>query len=227
MNPRRFSALTLPLAAVAFLTFTIAQGAPSDRDGRNKLRETEKELEHTRDNLHEAMKELANQKEKIEDLEKALREKESGGKREGREKKMAKKEDKEAAKKPDTAKKPEAPKSEPARKPQPVPRLFSFTCEEKKAANLEGREAALNWVRAQIERNAAVRLRITGHANDSEYGDTNQDIADNRARFLADYLAVSGIDRKVLAEVKGEVSKQKGEAGRRVLVEVLPEGKKG
>ncbi len=232
MKPRCYPALAaLLLSALAPLT----QAAPNDRDPRGRLRETEKELEHAREELHEAMKELAAQKEKVEELEKQLKDLDSPKPEGDRGKKDGKKESKKAkpeAKKPE-AKKPESKKSEAskkpeaAKKPQPAPRLFSFTFEEKKAANLEGREDALQWVRTQLERNPAVRIRITAQANDSEYAETNQTIAENRARFLADYLALSGIDRQVLAEVKGEVSQQKGEAGRRVLLEVVGDAKKG
>lgn len=243
MNSRLITCLTFTGLGVALATAAPAplQAAPNDRDLRGKLRETEKELDHARDNLHEAMKELAEQKEKVEDLEKALREEKERSrrsdreraereKREDREKKEARKEGAKTVAKPEAKPQPkpqpqESPKIAPARKAQPAPRLFSFTCGEKQGANLEGREAALTWLRAQLERDPALRVRITGHANDSEYPVTNQTIADNRARFLADYLALSGIHRQVFAEVKGEVSGQKGEAGRRVLLEVV--GAKG
>lgn len=248
MNSRLITCLSSTGLGVALALATAAplQAAANDRDLRGKLRETEKELDHVRDNLHEAMKELAEQKEKVEDLEKALREEKERSrrsdreraereKREDREKKDSRKENAKTAAKPEsksvakTEPKPEpkeSPKVAPAKKAQPAPRLFSFTCGEKQGADLEGREAALTWLRAQLERDPALRVRITGHANDSEYPVTNQTIADNRARFLADYLALSGIPRQVLAEVKGEVSGQKGEAGRRVLLEVVGKGPK-
>ncbi|HRQ89579.1 MAG TPA: hypothetical protein PLA50_12320, partial [Bacteroidia bacterium] len=193
--PPSFSSPAIGAFAAAFLLtapppFVFAED-PAD-DLRSRLRIAHRELESLRSSLHEALVELAARDERIEALEATL-----NGAGETSAPLVAK-----AEKKADTEARP-APPTEPAPKPEPEigDSRFEVIYAEHSAVSYEGREAALAWLSRQIERDPAFTVRIVGTANDSRYPDANQDIAGNRAKFLADYLAMHGIPRTAIVSL--------------------------
>lgn len=217
--PPSFSSPAIGIFAAAFLLTaplpSVSAEDPTD-DLRSRLRIAHRELESLRSSLHEAMVELAARDERIAALEATLGEAGDTPAPPARPKppvaKIEKKADTEAR---------HAPPAKPAPKPEPATGddRFEVAYTEHSAVSYEGREAALAWLRHQIERDPAFAVRIVGTANDSRYPDANQSIADNRAKFLADYLAINGIPRAAIVSLDGEVSEKANEAGRTVVLQ--------
>jgi len=161
-------------------------------ESKKRLRAAEKELDHLRDSLHEAQRELAAKSERIDDLEKEL----SAAKGRGKTPVAAKK--RELGKSPGDApappkkrRVPDPPKPSPALRQKTI--TFEIDYEAGSAVNYEGREKALAWVKAQLEANPAGTFEVVASANDRTYAEVNETIATNRARYLADYLILSGV----------------------------------
>lgn len=179
--------------------------AESDGELKMRLRESEREVERLRDKLHEAQRELGAKAERIEDLETALAE----TRKRGREPESSRK--REVEKRPEASpasqkkkRVPEPPKPSPA--VQKKPAAFSVDYEEKSAVNYEGRDKALAWAREQLAADPAARFEVVATADDSEYAEVNRTIAANRAKYLVDFLALSGIPGDRLSSVEGDGS---------------------
>lgn len=211
----------ISLLAAALTASLIVKPSPlraeNSEETKKRLRAAEKEVEHLRDNLHEAQRELALKSERIEDLEKELIAAKGSGKNSEATRKREK--EKRPPMSADAGKKrrvPEPPKPAPALRQKPV--VFDVAYEAKSAVNYEGREKALAWVKEQLEVNPSGSFEVLGWANDSPYAEVNQTIANNRAKYLADYLTLSGIPKDRIASVKaGE-----GESGPRARITALP-----
>jgi outer membrane protein OmpA-like peptidoglycan-associated protein len=192
-------------------------GAHGNDESKKRLRAAEKEIEHLRDNLHEAQRELASKSERIEDLEKELIAAKAGGKNSEASRKREKEKRPALVAEPEKKRRvPDPPKPSPALKQKPA--VFELDYEAKSAVNYDGREKALAWMEQQLAANPSGSFEVIGWANDSPYAEVNVTIATNRAKYLADYLTLSGIpkDRIVL------VTAGEGEGGRRARITALP-----
>jgi len=185
--------------------------AESNDESKKRLRAAEKEIEHLRDNLHEAQRELAVKSERIEDLEKEL----IGAKGGGKNAEVPRKREKE--KRPPIAPEagkmsrvPDPPEPSPALGRKPV--VFEVDYEAKSAVNYEGREKALVWVKEQLAANPSSSFEVLGWANDSPYAEVNQTIATNRAKYLADFLTLSGVPKGCIVSVKAGEGEQRPRA---------------
>lgn len=187
--------------------------AESGEESKRRLKMAEKEIDHLRDNLHEAQRELAAKTERIEDLERELEKWKRSGTTEASEEKRGKSKAKPKSSAPEKSRKvPQPPKPAPALQ-QKAP-AFEVLYDANSAVNYEGRDRALAWMRAQITGPSSLRFEVRGWADDSEYPEANRTIAMNRAKFLADYLVLSGIPReKVVSVGVGE-----GKGGRRARI---------
>ncbi len=222
MTPRdRFRSLSTSLFATVLVGSLMIHSSPAGAQGndesKKRLRAAEKEIEHLRDNLHEAQRELASKTERIEDLEKEL----IAAKASGKNSEVTRKREKEklpamVAEPEKKRRVPEPPKPSPALKQKPA--AFEFDYEAKSAVNYEGREKALAWVKEQLAANPSGSFEVLGWANDSPYAEVNATIATNRAKYLADYLTLSGIPEDRIVSVKAEG----GERGPRARISVLP-----
>jgi outer membrane protein OmpA-like peptidoglycan-associated protein len=202
-------------------------GAQGNDESKKRLRAAEKEIEHLRDNLHEAQRELASKTERIEDLEKELIAAKASGKNSEVTRKREKEKRPAMVAEPEKKRRvPEPPKPSLALKQKPA--VFEVDYEVKSAVNYEGRDKALAWVKEQLAVNPSGSFEVLGWANDSPYAEVNATIAANRAKYLADYLTLSGIPKDRIVSVKaGE-----GESGPRARITALPmppskEGGKG
>lgn len=138
----------------------------------------------------------------------------------------------EPAKKPEVAKKPEPPKPTPATavaaadpKGTPAPAAGSAVAtviyDKGSGANLKGRDEALEKVRAALKQNPGAKFSITGHADDTPYPVANQEISENRAKFLASYLRTNGIPKdRVESRGVGNTQAVKGQPNRRAVIEM-------
>ena len=118
----------------------------------------------------------------------------------------------------------ETPK--PTNKPAPVSPSFTVQYERNTAVNYPGRDAALRWVRDQIKsKEAPEGFHIVGWANESPYADVNEEIARNRARYLADFLKINGIPGKLILSISGKRSKSDDKNGRRSEISTVGEKK--
>lgn len=222
MTPRALIA-SVPTSLIAatlagFFVFSSSPvGAQGNDESKKRLRAAEKEIEHLRDNLHEAQRELASKTERIEDLERELIAAKASGKNSEVTRKREKEKRPAMAAVPDKKRRvPEPPKPAPALRQKPV--VFEIDYDAKSAVNYEGREKALEWVRQQLAANPSGSFEVLGWANDSPYAEVNVTIATNRAKYLADYLTLSGIPEDRIVSVKaGE-----GECGPRARIASLP-----
>jgi outer membrane protein OmpA-like peptidoglycan-associated protein len=132
----------------------------------------------------------------------------------------------EAGKKPEPAKKP----AEPAKKPEPAKPappaagssvVATVVYDKGSGANLKGRDDALGKVRAALKHNPGAKFTITGHADDTPYPVANQEISENRAKFLAAYLRTNGIPKnRVESRGVGNTQAVKGQPNRRAVIEM-------
>lgn len=206
----------LPVLLLLLLPFLAGLPLRGEESGeaKRRLRAAEKEIEELRDDLHEAHRELASKSERIEILEKelqVLRNRKPGSDARKPASRESKPEVNEAARKPAREM-----KAAPSKREKATP-SFVVQYEAKSAVNYEGREEALVWVKSRLKQSPGARLILTGWANDTEYPETNREVAENRARYLADYLELSGISRECLV-VETSRGSREGEAGRQVHI---------
>ncbi len=224
MKPSRLFAGALTLLVV----FGSAESCPANPPGDVKegARVSEGEVERLRESLHLAQRELARKEERIEKLEKELRSAKETAKR--KEKKRAKEKPAETAAEGPAQPKPRAAGANAgAAATAPTPGLFTVNYEKNSAVNYEGREAAMRVVRERIRRDPGIGFKIVGSANDSRYPEVNRDVAGNRARYLADFLTLSGIPGEAILSVEGREAKVEGEAGRHALVIAVERSARG
>ncbi len=190
--PPRF----FPVLAIIAVAASLQAGG--EDDPMSRLRAAERELERVRGHLHEAHLELAARGERIEALERML-----------------------VAAKGEGEKQPQPSPVEPAPvepAPTPSPDSFTIAYEPNSAANLEGREQALAWVREQLRRDPGIGFEITGAANDSRHAEVNRLVASNRARYLADFFVSRGLPREAIISAEGTPSETEGAEGRSVKI---------
>lgn len=205
-----FSRLGVLVVIGVALVQSGAVGAETGEESKRRLKVAEKEIDHLRDNLHEAQRELAAKSERIEDLEKELEKWRRAGASEGRREKPKSKGKPVVAEK--NRKVPEPPKPAPALQQKTA--SFEVVYEANSAVNYDGREKALTWLREQMEESPTLTFEVLGWADDSTYPEANRTIAANRAKYLADYLVLSGIPRERIVSVGvGE-----GKGGRRARI---------
>jgi len=102
---------------------------------------------------------------------------------------------------------------------------YEVSHDRNSAVNYEGRNAALAFVREQVEADPAVRFRVTGFANDSRYAEANRVAARNRAQFLVAFLERNGVDSERFESVDWEVAESEaGAGGRLATIEVVGGG---
>ena len=173
---------------------------------------------------------------KIRELEKRLITEESKTPEvpETPEKKIAKGEEKAGPKKKSRGKKQQKAVAEaPAEKPssellkekapevKPAGAMILIHYLADSAVNLEGRERALEFVMGVLERSPDAVFRVEGGADDSEYETSDKVIAENRARFLVEYLKYRKIPAEVFREIEGVSSKEKEGPGKYVRLSVI------
>lgn len=226
MIPRLLlSASTAALFGLLLISTTSGALADAEGDLKKRVKTLERELDRSRDKLHEAQRELAAKADHIEALERELKDRKERGKDSPkRERKVMEKEgrDKTTAKRPPSPPKPGIPaqarkEESPARVATSAP-SYSVTYAAKSAVNYEGREEALAWAKEQLRAHPEAKLKFEGRANDSEYPEVNRLIATNRARYLADYLRLSGIPAAAIGSVSGAISKEGDPKGKRCEV---------
>lgn len=183
-------------------------------EARRRLRTAEKEIEKLRGDLHEAHRELAAKNERIDGLEKeldALRLRAPG--REAR--KPTSRDSKPGMKVAASRPGPDL-KATPSKR-EKAPQSFVVPYEARSAVNYEGREKALAWVKSRLKENPEAKLVLTGWANDTGFPETNREVAENRARYLADFFVITGVsrDRLVVEIARGS---REGEDGRQVEI---------
>lgn len=228
------------LACTVLLALS-AESAFAERSlSRSKL---ERELKHLRESLHEAHRELAIKADKIEELSKELERISRETAKIDKEMRGAESKAKKSTQGKDEVEKPALKKTsgekmsknaedtcqEVKKKPQESSspaRATSITIfyDENSAVNFQGRDAVLRFVREELKVAPETVFSVRAFANDSEFTQTNREIARNRAKFLVDYLAIRGVSGEVFREVVGRVSKESGEGGRKVVVEYFPKG---
>jgi len=190
------------------------------------------DLKNSRESLHRAQRELASKSERIDELEKRLKLSEAAQRKFGdggaekmrREIETLRKKNGELAKAMVNLKQHAAARSKaeakkvakPAAKSAKNGESITIRYDEDSAASYEGRERVLKWIKVRMNKGAK-NFRIEGWANDSGYPEVNDVIANNRARYLADYLVLKGIPECALA-VDGSVADQAGSKGRYVTV---------
>lgn len=225
------------LTFIAFLTaflFACPESVLADKNsgGRRKFKQMSEDLKNSRESLHRAQRELASKSEQIAELEKRLKMSEEARRKsgDGSAEKMRheiaalRKKNSELARglaklKEHVARsKAQAAGNEPSKSKGPKKKVEAITIryDEDSAASYDGRERVLKWVEAQTKRGAK-SFRIEGWANDSEYPEVNNEIANNRSRYLADYLVIRGIPRCSLT-TKGAATDAEASKGRFVTV---------
>lgn len=134
-----------------------------------------------------------------------------------------------AAKKPSQEKKPsksDDPRPETTRKetaPAKVPTIDPILYEAASAVNYPERDRALAEVAEALKKFPNAKVEITGHADDSIHAQTNQDVSDNRAKFLASYFEIQGIPGdRIVTRGLGDTKPIKGKPNRRVEISIIP-----
>lgn len=225
--------LVLPLVGFGLMMSGPASG---EDEGKKRQKTSERELERLRDSLHEAQRELAEKEERIETLEREL---EAAEKRATKKVEEKKEETRAESRKADTAavvaRKPGKAAPTP---PKPgIPKVavsrtrtapaaqkaasFRVEYEARSAVNYEAREKALAWVRERLKENPGRKFRFTGRANDTEYKEVNVTVATNRARYLADYLRLSGVPETAVGPVSGTATTAQDAAGKSCEIAVI------
>ncbi len=233
MNPCQISIFLL----AALLISTSPAFAEKSQGFRQKFKQLESQLEGARESMHQAQRELARKSERIQELErqlKLLQQRQDPGKaameKLRQEVVSLRKKNGELARDLAIARKESANRHEgsdrkdppkvPSKKSTPKKtESITIRYEENSAANFEGREKVLKWIEGQMNKGAK-RFSIEGFADDSEYTETNEVIARNRAKYLADYLVLRGIPEKVLS-LDSSVAEAKGGKGRYVVVSTV------
>jgi len=119
------------------------------------------------------------------------------------------------------ASKAEVPKKTPASSKTPVIEPISYDLAS--AVNYPERDRALKEVAEALKKSPKAKVEIIGHADDSSYAETNEDVSNNRAKFLAAYFVINGIpEERILVKGLGNTEPLKGQANRRVEITILP-----
>lgn len=100
-----------------------------------------------------------------------------------------------------------------------APEIFRVIYDSNSAASLDGRGKALKWVESKLKKKSGAKFEIQGQANDTKFEEANRAIAENRAKFLASFLRVSGVPPASIVSVSGAESSESGADGR--IVEVI------
>lgn len=112
-----------------------------------------------------------------------------------------------------------------SKKPTAPPKIAPLLYGARSAAPPDDWQRVLREARAVLKQYPKATLTLTGHADDAPYAETNRDISQNRARFLADHLVSAGIPQDRL-ETKGlghtRAAKGSPASNRRVDIEVRP-----
>jgi len=82
------------------------------------------------------------------------------------------------------------------------------------AVSYEGRDRVLEEFRVILKSSPGSVFYISGHADDSQWEETNQDISINRARYLANHLQYNGIPEERI-KIKGLGAKKPSKVGNR------------
>ncbi|MDF1813246.1 MAG: OmpA family protein [Verrucomicrobiales bacterium] len=77
----------------------------------------------------------------------------------------------------------------------------------KSAVNYPERDRVLREVLALVKKNPAIRITITGYADEFKFEQTNLDVSQNRAGYLASWLRNNGVPREVIVSATGVGSK--------------------
>jgi outer membrane protein OmpA-like peptidoglycan-associated protein len=220
---------TLPLsfALLVFFLFPAFSPLHGAEESEERIRSLQKELERTRASLHEAQRELAAKADRIAELESRLDSVASKGRVNSpmvrppskREQASAK----ESSKRRSEEKKKVVRKEAAPVRARPVKKPFVVSYDENSAVNYEAREAALKWVRGQLKEDETRTFTIVAFANDSEYAETNRDIAMNRGQYLADYLILNGVRKESIGSIDSDFGGKAGAAGRQCLISASKE----
>ena len=96
-----------------------------------------------------------------------------------------------------TGKEEKAGGNEVMKKAPPEKKAFRLTMdfEKRSAVNYRAREESVAILRKAIRENPGIRFVIEGGADDTPYEIANEEIADNRVRFLIQFLSAHGISK--------------------------------
>lgn len=104
-----------------------------------------------------------------------------------------------------------------------TPVISPITYDHASAVNYAERDRVLGDITEALKKFPNARITITGHADDSNYTQTNNDVSTNRAKFLAAYLVIMGIpEEKISIKGMGNSKPIKGQANRRAEISILP-----
>ncbi len=131
-----------------------------------------------------------------------------------------------AAKKVETTSKPLAPKEKPSKTAGQTTRnpsdIAPVVFDKASAVNYPERDRVLAEISAALRKSPNSKFVLTGYADDSPYRQTNEDVSNNRAGFLAAYLVINGIpEDRLVTKGRGNSSSVKGIPNRRVEIEQI------
>ena len=98
---------------------------------------------------------------------------------------------------------PQDQESQPEQPRPETPRIRPIYYRKNWAVNYRERERVLRELKDILSDHPDARISLVGHADDSRFGQTNQDVSANRAVFLARYLMIHGISQKSFRSYKG------------------------
>lgn len=211
---------------------------------QQQLEATRRELDQARDSLHEAQKELGAKAETISSLEaklssvsKQLEKAQADLKKSApaaaeldRAKRALEAEKKKVTELRDevkAAQKKTAEARTPLKKETPTAAkaisIAPILYDKNTAVNYPERDRALGQVREALKRSPKAKVSLTGYADDSRYAQTNREVSENRAKFLAAYFVSQGIAAdRIEYRGLGNTRPVKGQPNRRVEIEIRP-----
>lgn len=89
------------------------------------------------------------------------------------------------------------------------------------AVNLAGREKVFRFIVEVLERSPSARFRVEGGADDTQYESSDSVIAENRVRFLVDFLKYKKLSGEIFAEIESTSTKGKSAPKKFVRVSVI------
>ncbi|MDF1859257.1 MAG: hypothetical protein P1U87_03525 [Verrucomicrobiales bacterium] len=89
------------------------------------------------------------------------------------------------------------------------------------AVSLTGREKVYRFVEQVLERSPSARFRVEGGADDTEYESSDSVIAENRVRFLVDFLKYKNVSGELFSETDSVSTKGKTGPKKYVRVRVI------
>jgi hypothetical protein len=89
------------------------------------------------------------------------------------------------------------------------------------AVNLAGREKVFRFIVEVLERSPSARFRVEGGADDTQYESSDSVIAENRVRFLVDFLKYKKLSGEIFAEIESASTKGKSAPKKFVRVSVI------